>query len=125
MRLLSEIFTWWNGQTLTTRLLTARSGERVGEDTAGNVYYQSRDKVRRWVIFANQSEASSVTAEWHGWLHHTFENPPTEEPMTRRTWEKPHEPNKTGTDAAYHPPGSIRAPRPERPSDYDAWVPEG
>jgi len=34
MGVLSEIFTWWNGQTLGTRLFTARHGKFVGEDEA-------------------------------------------------------------------------------------------
>ena len=35
--LLSAV-TWWNGQTLNTRIFTWRKGEKVGEDDQGNVY---------------------------------------------------------------------------------------
>ena len=38
MSLLSQIFTWWNGQTIGTRFYTARNGELVGEDDQGNRY---------------------------------------------------------------------------------------
>ncbi len=38
--------TWWNGQTLNTQFWTWRKGHRVGEDAAGNVFYQSKDGVR-------------------------------------------------------------------------------
>lgn len=123
MGLIAEIFTWWNGQTLGTRLFTWRKGEKVGEDADGNCYYQSRDGKKRWVIFNGESEASRVSPDWHGWLHHTFKEPPTERPLDRKTWEKPHQPNMTGTEAAYQPPGSIvGAAAPRR--DYEAWVPE-
>ena len=35
--------TWWNGQTLGTRLYTARHGEKVGEDERGNTFFQTED----------------------------------------------------------------------------------
>ena len=122
---LSQIFTWWNGQTIGTRLYTARKGERVGEDEAGNVFYQTANGARRWVIYSGAAEASHVSPDWHGWLHHTFEKPPTEQPLARRDWEKPHSPNMTGTDEAYHPPGSVltAARRARVSGDYEAWSP--
>lgn len=124
MSLLAEIFTWWNGQTLGTRLFTAKHGERVGEDGEGNVFYQSEDGARRWVIYNGESEASRVSPEWHGWLHHTYQDPPTKAPLPRKTWEKPHIPNLTGTLSAYHPPGSLHAADPAPRRDYDAWQPD-
>ena len=124
MSILAQIFTWWNGQTLGTRLWTSRNGQRVGEDDQGNVFYQTQDGKRRWVIYNGESEASRVSPEWHGWLHHTYEAPPTEKPLTRKSWEKPHKPNMTGSPAAYHPPGSIYSTDPKSRADYDAWIPE-
>ncbi|MEM8789556.1 MAG: NADH:ubiquinone oxidoreductase subunit NDUFA12 [Pseudomonadota bacterium] len=124
MSLLAQLFTWWNGQTLGTRIWTARKGERVGEDEQGNVFYRSADGKRRWVIYAGEAEASRISPDWHGWLHHTFQEPPTERPLARKAWEKPHQPNLTGTAQAYHPPGSLYAPDPKPRSDYDAWAPE-
>ena len=123
MGLIAEIFTWWNGQTLGTRLFTWRKGDKVGEDAEGNAYYQSRNGEKRWVIFNGLSEASRVSPEWHGWLHHTYQEPPTKEPLPRKDWEKPHLPNVTGTVAAYQPPGSIVGQGKGR-ADYEAWVPE-
>ena len=125
MSLLSQIFTWWNGQTLGTRIFTWRNGRQVGEDDQGNRFYQTADGKRRWVIYAGEAEASQVSPDWHGWLHHTWAEPPTERPLPRKRWEKPHQPNLTGTPAAYHPPGSILAPRQTAPRDYEAWTPEG
>ncbi|MEM7505969.1 MAG: NADH:ubiquinone oxidoreductase subunit NDUFA12 [Pseudomonadota bacterium] len=126
MGLLSEIFTWWNGQTIGTRLFTARKGQRVGEDDQGNVFYQTADGKRRWVIYNGVAEASRVSPDWHGWLHHTFEDPPTEQALPRKSWEKDHKPNLTGSDDAYRPPGSMLTPptRPRVAGDYEAWSPE-
>lgn len=123
---LKRVFTWWNGATLITLLDTRRSGVPVGEDEIGNRYYRSKDGKRRWVIYAGVSDASKVTPDWHGWLHHTFDAPPTEAPLKRRAWEKPHKPNMTGTDEAYRPPGSLLTPqsRPKATGDYEAWRPE-
>lgn len=116
--------TWWNGQTLNTQFFTWRKGVRVGEDAAGNRFYQTRDGKRRWVIFNGEAEASRVSPDWHGWLHFTWDKPPTEAPIARKPWEKPHQENLTGTTQAYAPPGSIRRPEPAARSDYEAWNPE-
>lgn len=119
-----QAVTWWNGATLNTILWTRRHGEKVGEDAAGNVYYRKKDGDTRWVIFNGEAEASRVPPEWHGWLHYTWDEPPTTRPVAKQSWEKPHLPNMTGTDAAYAPAGSIRKPQPAERSDYEAWSPE-
>lgn len=116
--------TWWHGQTIGTQLFTARHGVRVGEDAQGNVYYRTEDDAKRWVIYNGDVEASRVAAEWHGWLHHTWKEPPSERPLDHKAWEKPHQENLTGTAMAYAPAGSIRRDEPEPRKDYEAWVPE-
>lgn len=119
-----RFFTWWNSETWNTQFWTWRNGQKVGEDEDGNVFYQTRDGKRRWVIYRGVSDASKVTPEWHGWLHHTWDEPPTKAPLPHRDWEKPHLPNLTGTGEAYRPDGSIYRTDPVRRSDYDAWQPE-
>lgn len=125
MSFLSRIFTWWNGSTIGTNLFTRRFGEKVGEDETGNVFYQTAGGVRRWVIYNGVAEASRVSPDWHGWLHHTYDAPPTEAPLKRKAWEKAHSPNMTGLPTAYRPPGSLRTPeaRPKVAGDYEAWSP--
>lgn len=115
--------TWWNGSTLNTQFYTWRKGSKVGEDDEGNTYYESQNG-KRWVIFNGLSEASRVSPDWHGWLHHTWDEPPSEKPLAKKAWEKPHVENLTGTAAAYAPPGSIRKAQPAARSDYEAWSPE-
>ena len=83
--------TWWNGQTLNTQIWTWRNGVKVGEDDAGNRFFETRDGKRRWVIYNGEAEASRVSPDWHGWLHHTFPEPPTKAPLKRKAWEKPHQ----------------------------------
>jgi NADH:ubiquinone oxidoreductase subunit len=126
MKFLTELFAWWTGNTIGTRLFTWRYGTRVGADGSGNVYYQTDDGKRRWVIYRDQSEASLVPPEWHGWLHYTVDVPPTDEAYNPRPWQQPYVPNLTGSPEAYRPPGSIRNPdtgkTPQR--DYEPWQPK-
>ncbi|KAJ56074.1 NADH dehydrogenase [Actibacterium mucosum KCTC 23349] len=116
--------TWWNGSTLNTAIYTRRKGVKVGEDDQGNVFYETRDGKRRWVMFNGEAEASRVSPDWHGWLHHTYKEPPTKAPLAHKDWEKPHQENLTGTALAYAPGGSIRQADPAPRGDYEAWQPE-
>ena len=116
--------TWWNGQTLNTQLFTWRKGIKVGEDAEGNVYYRNADSSKRWVIFNGEIEATRVNADWHGWLHHSWDETPEARPLAHKTWEKPHQENLTGTALAYAPAGSIRREKHADRGDYEAWQPE-
>lgn len=122
---LKSTFTWWHNATWGTTLFTWRKGEQVGEDDQGNRYYRERGGNRRWVIYAGEIEASRVPPEWHGWLHHTVPQPPSEAPPLVKPWEKGHVPNLTGTAMAYAPPGSLTAggKRAATTGDYEAWRP--
>ena len=124
MNMLVRAVTWWNGQTLGTQWYTRKNGVKVGEDDQGNVFYQTRDAKRRWVIFNGESEASRVSPDWHGWLHHTWDEPPTLRELKHKSWEKPHRENLTGTPLAYAPDGSLRQAVPQERRDYEAWTPE-
>jgi NADH:ubiquinone oxidoreductase subunit len=125
MGLIKSTFTWWNSLTWGTWLFTWRKGERVGEDAQGNVYYKERAGTRRWVIYNGDVEASRVPPEWHAWLHYTVAEPPTLKPPVVKPWEKPHQPNETGTTAAYLPEGSLAkgGQRARATGDYEAWRP--
>ena len=121
---LLQFFTWWNGQTLGTRFWTWRKGVAVGTDELGNRYYRQKNGDRRWVIYNGVAEASAIPPGWHGWIHYRTDEVPG--PYKPREWQKPHQPNTTGTPYAYRPPGSILHARPRTPSgdtDYDAWKP--
>ncbi len=104
-------------------------GTKVGTDALGNTYYRVKarpgyKRERRWVMYKGASEASSVPPEWHGWLHHQTDEVPGEHSF-RRPWQKPHQPNMTGTTGAYRPPGHVLegGQRDKATGDYEAWRP--
>ena len=123
MQFLKQFFIWWNSQTIGTRIFTWKNGIYVGSDEKGNLFYKSRNSDRRWVIYKNNIEASLISSEWHGWLHHTVMIPPSGDRIQRKEWEKPHLENKSGSDLAYHPLGRNRS-NIESYTDYQAWSPE-
>ncbi len=113
---------------LGTRMQTMFCGVRVGEDQFGNVYYRDRKTVkgireRRWVMYVGEPEASKVPPEWHIWLHHTADAPIAATSPLRKDWQKSYEPNQTGTEAAYFPPGHDGGKRAKATGDYQAWTP--
>lgn len=129
--MLDKIFTWWSGATIGALFDIGRRAAFVGEDEAGNKFYEEKEpslegRRRRYVIYKGYAEPSRITPDWHGWLHHTFDKPPTQEPLRRRAWEKDHRPNLTGTRFAYRPPGSLSrgGERAKATGDYEAWSPQ-
>jgi len=119
--------------TLPIRIFTMLHGKKVGQDHLGNKYYTGGRRTadarpRRWVIFDGEAEATSVPAEWHGWLHYQTDNfPRVDEGPYRRLYQKSHQPNLTGTPAAYRPSGHSKSEsggkRAESDADYDPWTP--
>ncbi len=131
--MIEKLFTWWNGATLGALFDIRRRSRFVGEDSYGNKYYEdtatsmgSKRYQRRYVIYRGLAEPSKVPPEWHGWLHHTFDAPPTESPLPRKPFELEHKPNMTGTIYAGRPKGSLKAKgeRQETYADYEAWSPD-
>lgn len=116
--------------SIGTWLFTKLRGRRIGTDAAGNVYFEERTarpglRQRRWVVYAGAPEASEVPPEWHSWLHYTTNDPIKE--TARKSWEKPHLPNLTGTPQSYRPPGHDYqgGHRARATGDYEAWTPGG
>lgn len=134
MGILSKIFTWWDGATIGTSLWSSRHGEHVGTDAQGNKYYRSKGNKakttegyeRRWVIYAGDNDASRVPAEWHGWLHHSYDGVPESHLPPPRIWEVDYTPNATGTAQAYLPQGALErgGRRASATGDYEAWAPD-
>ncbi|MET0240313.1 MAG: NADH:ubiquinone oxidoreductase subunit NDUFA12 [Sphingobium sp.] len=130
MGILGKIFTWWDGATIGTSLFSARNGSKVGEDYAGNLYFQGGKDVhgnpRRWVIYNGANDASRVPAEWHGWLHGNIDGTPESNLPPPRIWETDFTPNLTGTERAYRPSGALEqgGRRQMATGDYEAWNPD-
>jgi len=128
-----QVFAWWDGTTWGTSLTTWLRGEAVGEDEFGNRYFRTRGGQadpalghdRRWVIYNGEAEASKIPPGWYRWMHHLSDEVP-DGSYVPRPWEKPHEPNKTGTPEAYRPQGSLLRPDPDAgiSRGYDAWTPD-
>jgi len=131
MGFFSKLFTWWDGATIGTALFSALNGEQVGTDAQGNSYYRSRKKgedgrERRWVIYEGPNDASRVPAEWHGWLHHSYDALPESRLEPAKIWEVDYTPNPTGSTAAYLPQGALErgGRRARATGDYEPWTPE-
>ncbi len=128
MAIFKNIFTWWEGATFGTWLGTKLGGVTVGQDEAGNRYFEAARSVnglkRRWVIYAGSNDASRIPPEWHSWIHHQIEGLPDTSLPAPRVWEAPAAANMTGTDAAYRPAGA-GPNRALATGDYQAWSPEG
>ena len=111
-------------------LLTRIGSRKIGRDKAGNSYYESRrpdpiyNRTRRTVALAKGLDSSVVPPEWHAWLHHLTDAPL---PGAQHAWQKPHQPNLTGTAQAWRPKGHDYAGGERRLTggDYQAWTPGG
>jgi len=140
MGILGKIFTWWDGATFGTQLWAARAdSEHVGTDGAGNAYYRARPRTKatgasdgsytsrekRWVMYNGANDASRVPAEWHGWLHGTYDDVPESHLPPPKIWEADYTPNATGTAQAYYPQGALErgGKRARAVGDYEAWAP--
>ena len=62
------------------------------------------------MVYADETkfDGSLVPPGWHGWLTHSREKAPSEDPLPTKRWEKEHQPNLSGTALAYVPPGHER-----------------
>ena len=95
-KFLLQFFTWWNGETLGTRFHTWRHGKSVGEDEAGNVYYEggtdSEGRTRRWVIYNGYPKPRrSRPAGTAGCITASTRRRRRED-YKPREWQKPHQP---------------------------------
>ncbi len=97
-----EIFTWWNHQTLGTRIQTFIYGKYVGKDKNGNKYYQSKSG-KRWVIYNGEIEATKIPVDWYSWIHSIKNKIEENHELKKYEWQKKHLPNQTGTEKAYNP----------------------
>ena len=126
MGVMAKIFTWWNGATVGTSVLTRMRGEEVGKDEAGNLYYRHKKDGRRWVIYSGSNDGSRVPPGWQAWLKGTIDELPDKALPGKRRHETKPEPNLTGTMAAFRPDGALGSGkvRPASTGDYLPWTPD-
>ena len=97
-----QIFTWWNHQTLGTRIYTLFFGKYKGNDYFGNKYFQSKSG-RRWVIYNGEVDATKIPNEWYSWIHYLNNKIENTQDIKKYKWQKKNIPNRTGTSKAFHP----------------------
>ena len=102
LTIFKKIFVWWNQETLGTKIETLFFGKFVGKDHLGNKYYESK-KGKRWVIYAEEIDASKIPVEWYSWIHFTRNKIERKHDLEKYEWQKPDQPNLTGTESAYYP----------------------
>ena len=114
---IKEIFTWWNSQTLGTRLQTFFFGRFVGEDEFGNKYYENKKSKKRWVIYKEEIEATKIPIEWYSWIHSIKNKIEENHDLKKYNWQIKHSSNLTGTEKAYNPQKNQDAPK----KKYNTW----
>lgn len=99
-------------------------GTLVGEDEFGNKYYENPYYFvprNRWVEFNEKRglnyNASQIPPEWHRWMTHMTEYPPTVEKPVRHPWMLTHQENMTGTENSYMPESTVKP-------KIQAWTPK-
>lgn len=85
---------------LFTKLYISLFCQKVGNDQLGNRYFQEKrayrlGKPRRFVLYPQKVEASSIPQLWHAWMHYMVQDPPLDEAISHL-----HRPNVTGTEKA-------------------------
>ena len=124
MSIMNEVFVWWDGQTLGTRMQTMLSGKKVGSDDIGNTYYLSKKNTKRWVVYKGSNDASKIPSEWHSWLHYSTDEIPVFNYSKKYIWQKKHKKNMTGTSESYHPIGSLRNKKSNNIiKSFESWKP--
>ena len=108
LTLFKEIFTWWNHQTLGTRISIFFFGKFVGKDNFGNKYYETK-RGKRFVIYNGEVDASKIPNEWYSWIHFTKNKIENIHEFKKFDWQKPHQSNMTGSNKAYSPKGNTNA----------------
>jgi NADH:ubiquinone oxidoreductase subunit len=102
LTILKKVFTWWNHDTLGTKIKTILFGNFVGSDSFGNKYYQGKNG-KRWVIYSSEIDATKIPVEWYSWMHFMPNRIEKIHDLNKYDWQKPHQSNRTGTEEAYYP----------------------
>ena len=91
--------------------------KKVGSDEFGNQYFVNKAN-KRFVIYNGTPEPSKVPFEWHGWLHYSTNNIPTN--TQKFSWQKIHLPNLSGTKNSYSPGKTSDK---KTSCEYESWKP--
>lgn len=124
-----------------------RGGTQVGQDAYGNRYFEiqhdetipfcnrlmflcsSSDLDRKRYVITNDwsDDSTKIPADWHGWLHATYDDNPTTsgQNLSNPSWSAPHTVNFTGSNKRYVPYSTTqRKILPWEPSDLREATPD-
>ena len=117
-------------KNISLYLYTIFRGNLVGKDPEGNKYYTSNishgiKKEKRWVLYKNDDDPTSIDPGWHAWLHHVLQDVPNLKTKKNFYWQKKISPNYTGTKKAYLPSGHIlsKEKKIKKIKNYESWTP--
>ena len=100
-----------------SEFLIKLTSKKVGVDEFGNQYFLGKNN-KRFVIYNGIAESTKIPAMWHGWIHHSCDEIPSD--LKKYSWQKIHLPNLTGTKNAYSP---LNSPSSKTSSTYNSWNP--
>ncbi len=118
---ISNLFIWWNGQTIGTLIYTKFFGNFVGTDEFGNNYFKSSDGTKRWVNYKGVCDASRISPDWHSWIHKTTNKVPSLEKDDLSKNNSDNNYTKIDTSLKYHPNNSKNN---SIYNHYESWKPK-
>ena len=65
--------------------------------------YAIKEHLNFGKIYSYEIDASKIPVEWYSWIHFTANKIEKTHDLKKYDWQKPHQPNLTGTDSAYYP----------------------
>lgn len=104
----------------------------VGQDKFKNRFFEDKMETYgrdRWVEYVDDRNPDSlkITPEWHAWLHHNTDAPPSEKPLPKPAYQAEGSGNPTGTRDAYVPPHHRLSKRFDGSAveKFESWRPAG
>ena len=117
---LSNLFIWWNGQTIGTLIYTKLFGVFVGNDEHGNNYFTTKDGKKRWVNYKGDCDSSLISPFWHSWLHKTTNKIPYSNQEVKNNNDEILKIKQQNLKKPYNPKSSYNS---SLYNDYTAWKP--
>ena len=118
---ISNLFIWWNGQTIGTKIYTKFFGNFVGTDEYGNNYFKSSNGTKRWVNYKDVCDASNISPAWHSWIHKTTDKVPSFEKDNLSTSNSEDTYTEIKKNRKYHPNNFKNH---LIFNDYESWKPK-